>query len=296
MINTDRKVLVDRLGRRQFWGELFGWMVGVGLVVEYWQEIVECFTKRQLPPLPLVGGLVVTLGVLGEVWFSRLASKTAEEISERADSDVALAKKGAAEAYERALNAEKEAAEANLARAKLEQRMRPRMILGPESDKFKELLIPHAGKWVDIMVFDQHVQEATNLAWQFLSLFRSAGWNVRMWEPIGNTHPIPGASLLVPIGIDAPIEFLKLAIALSDRIRELDIECNVAPGSFGEVNKPWNSNADPKRINPFRLVKEEPLRIFGHKTVSPFRIQIGALQLVPVSPTRILIAKPGPKA
>jgi hypothetical protein len=105
--NIDRKTLGDRLGRREFWGEVFGWMVGGGLLIEYWREIRDCFVKGQLPSWPLIGGLLVTLGVFGEVWFSRLAQKTTEEIQERADSDVALANERAAEAL-------KAAAEANL--------------------------------------------------------------------------------------------------------------------------------------------------------------------------------------
>ena len=275
------------------WAEVFTATVVLGLVVEYLPDITYFLrfvlltgfavaVQKHSEQLRQLGGFLVIVGVAGELWIEIRASRVETDLREETNEVIARAQERAAEAL-------KAAAEANLARAKLEQRMKPRMILGPKSDKLKELLVPHAGKWVDIMVFDQHVQETTNLAWQFLSLFRSAGWNVRMWEPIGNTHPIHGASLLVPIGLNAPIEFLELAIALSDRIRELDIECNVAPGSFGEVGTPFGLNG------PFRLTKEDPLQIFGHKTVSPFRIQIGALQLVPVASARVVIARAGPQ-
>jgi hypothetical protein len=128
-------------------------------------------------------------------------------------------------------------------------------------------------------------------AWQFLSLFRSANWNVRIFEPIGAQHRIPGAPLVLAIGVDAPVELLNLAAALLDQFNELEIECSVSPNSFGEVGQLWNAT---NRASAFALVKEEPLSIMGRKCVSPFRIQIGALQLVPTPPGKMLIARIGP--
>lgn len=108
--NSDRNTLRDRLNSRQFWAEVFAWVVGIGLLVEYGQEIVDCFVNRHWPSIPLIGGILVTGGVFGEVFFSRLAGITTEELQERADSDVALANDRAAHAIERAAVLEKDAA------------------------------------------------------------------------------------------------------------------------------------------------------------------------------------------
>jgi hypothetical protein len=99
---SDRETLGKRLKSRQFWAEIFGWLVGVGLLVEYWDEIIDCVIKRHWPSRPLAGGLLVTAGVLGEVLLSRLALIISDELQERADSDVSMANARAAEAIERA--------------------------------------------------------------------------------------------------------------------------------------------------------------------------------------------------
>lgn len=112
-ISSDRKVLRGRLEHRQFWAEVFGWIVGVGLVVEYWKEITDCIITRHWPSTELIGGILVTAGVFGEVFFSRLAGITTDTLQELADSDVAQSNRRAAEALESAGKAERAAAEAN---------------------------------------------------------------------------------------------------------------------------------------------------------------------------------------
>jgi hypothetical protein len=303
MINTDRKALVDRLGRREFWGELFGWMVGVGLVVEYWQEIVDCFTKRQLPPLPLVGGLVVTLGVLGEVWFSRLASKTAEEISERADSDVAQANERAAEALKAVsradlniaeLNTEterlrKETADANLARAKIEQRMSVRSFTADDFNKLITLLKPHSPKLVDIVVYDHHIPETKVFAGQLSFVFISAGWHCHMYESRAAKARISGPSVIVAVALDHEGDNAALASTLASAINRPEIDCAVRLGSFGF--------AMGKEFNPgeFQLTLVHPFRAWGATILSPLRVQIGAKQIAsyPSSKTAIVLAGVG---
>jgi hypothetical protein len=263
------------------WSAVAGLIVFIGLGFEIGPEAWGYFITWYQPPRELFGSALVVIAVFAEVAIGIFIARSSKR--EQIKSEAAISA-----ANERAAKAEQLAAESNLARVKLEQRMKPRMILGPESESLKALLSPHAGKWVDIMLFDQHLLETTNFAWQFLSLFKSANWNVRMFEHIGAQHRISGAPLVVAIGIDAPNDLLELAVELLETFKKLEIECHVAPRGFGEVNKPWPLNG------PFRLVKEEPLRIFGVKAVSPFRIQIGALQLVPAPPMRLIIGKIGP--
>src|ERR1035438_1608734 len=56
-------------------------LVVVGLIVEYWfpfRELIEAVKKR--PPFPwgkvaeMIGGVLVTVGVAGELWFQSRAS------------------------------------------------------------------------------------------------------------------------------------------------------------------------------------------------------------------------------
>lgn len=137
---SDRRVLGKRLKRWQFWSEIFGWAVGGGLIVEYWDEIIDCFVNWHWPSRSLVGGMLVTAGVFGEVLFSRLVLTTSDELQEHADSDVAQANERAAQAFERAADAEKVAAEANLARVRIEEALQQRIITPPQLELLKDTL------------------------------------------------------------------------------------------------------------------------------------------------------------
>jgi hypothetical protein len=96
--NNDRETLGKRAHLRQIWAEIFAWLVGVGLIIEFWDELLECIVQRHWPSQPLWGGLIVTGGVFLEVLLSRLALITSDELQKRADSDVAQANERAAQA------------------------------------------------------------------------------------------------------------------------------------------------------------------------------------------------------
>ena len=178
---SDREILDSRLKSRQLWGELFGWLVRGGLVVEYWEEIGDCFARWHWPSLSLVGGVLVTAGVFGEVFFSRLVLRTSDELQERADSDVARANARAAEAVERAAHADQAAAEANLERAKLEQRFAWRRILPEKKSEIGLSLSQFAGQKASIhFVTEPEVESFTR---QLAALLKSANWDVVFGTP-----------------------------------------------------------------------------------------------------------------
>lgn len=161
--NSDRDTLGRRLKRRESWGERFGIAVGIGLIVEYWDDIIGCFVHWHAPPMPLLGGLLVTIGVLGEVLFSRLVVLTSEKLQDLADSEVSQAKKQAAEALERAAKAE-------LDLARLRQ---PRMLHD------KVVLIAHikpfsGTKYNFESVFQD--SESVDLLIQIEGILSSSGW------------------------------------------------------------------------------------------------------------------------
>jgi len=151
-------------------------MVGIGLLIEYWREIIDCFVTGHLPSWPLIGGLMVTLGVFGEVWFSRLALKAAEEIQERADSDVATANERSAQAFERASKAEQAAAEANLERIRLEEKLSDRRISAEQRLKIVGALAKRAGESVHVDSLQSAGGEGRIFADDIIAVFKEAGW------------------------------------------------------------------------------------------------------------------------
>ena len=194
---NDRRALGQRLKRRQFWADSFAWLVGIGLLVEYWNEIVDCFVNRHPPSLPLIGGLLVTLGVLGEVLFGHLVLITSDKIQARADSDVAQANKIAAESLERAGKAEQSAAEANLARVEMESRLVRltinRHLTDEEIEALRERLKPFAGQPF-VVTFaptdDAATMEPLFFSSQLREVLERAGWvwagdNIPLAERVG---------------------------------------------------------------------------------------------------------------
>jgi hypothetical protein len=195
-----REKILERLKLRQFWSEVFGWVVGVGLVIEYWHEIVDCFVHRHWPSLSLIGGLLVTAGVLGEVLFSKLVLFASDELQERSDSDVAQANERAAQALERAGKAEQATAELQIAVADARERQ------VKAEERLSKLQLPRAvtfdiDKCVSLLrernivgnaeiLYQPEDGEAAFFSAALRAALRSAGWIVR--------QPVPAPS--VPSG------------------------------------------------------------------------------------------------
>jgi hypothetical protein len=243
--------------------------VGFGLIVEYWQEIVACIAERRWPQLPLVGGFLVTLGVLGEVWFGRLALRTADDISERADSDVAMANERSVQALERIAIAEAAAAEANLARARIEEQLfRPHLITNEARGEISRILGEYSGaKRVDIFVYDSHIAEVFQLADSLSAAFSTTHWSAKMW--IGREPRIMGAEVVLSVRREYQDEqgVQKLASALSGVIFHLGIGTSISIGGF--------SGPSPDLVM-------KPLAGWGFwdaGDVATLRIQVGHRQL-----------------
>jgi hypothetical protein len=137
--NSDKETLGKRLKSRQLCAEILGWLVGLGLLVEFWDEIVDCVVNWHRPSRALTGGLLVTVGVFGEVLFSRLALITSDELQGRADSDVAQANERAATAVAEAARLSKETEELRRDNLKMQRLMQPRRIVMMDRDCDKEV-------------------------------------------------------------------------------------------------------------------------------------------------------------
>jgi hypothetical protein len=165
--------------------------------------------------------------------------------------------------------------------------MKQRNIFGPGREELKNLLTTRAKMAVDIVVYDHHVRETELFGHQLTQLFTDAEWKCRQWVARRAKSRVSGASTLIAIAdgyVDRPL--IEFAEKLRSALVALEVECDISLGRFG-----CKGEFEP---GDFELISEKPLQIFGNKGVCPFRIQIGALQLVPVPPTKILFLAPGP--
>lgn len=261
---NDRKTLGKRLKSREAWAEVFGWMVGGGLLIEYGKEIIDCFVNWHRPSLALLGGVVVTAAVFGEVLFSRLVVATSDEISRLADSDVAQAYRDAAEALESARKAEQAAAEANLARLTLEQRYAARRISAVTYDDMKKALAPHAGKRVDIFLFDGYLTEVRMLAEMVYAAFKVSDWRVGLWTVTsGEKMNDVGFTIATAAELRLGGEFRPIAQELAALLKRDGVSNCIAVGGFssnGVFTVTGEQTWDPNDIAPLRIeIAEKPL-------------------------------------
>src|ERR1017187_697372 len=117
------KALETSLDAFEWWITVSTILVVLGLVIEYWfplRELVEALKHR--PPFPwklimeMVGGILVTLGVAGELWFQSRASNVqtfirsdTHKIEAILNKEAGDARKDAGKAIERASTADERA-------------------------------------------------------------------------------------------------------------------------------------------------------------------------------------------
>jgi hypothetical protein len=221
----------DRLGK---WEEFWTAIVVFGLVIEYLPLILSIVIsiEKHSKLLEQTGGLLVIIGVAGELLVSRRASSVETDLREISNAMLASALERAAKAEERAAVAKQSAAEANLARAKLEQRMAARFIDAPGKRELIELLSLHAGKTVDVVLFDHHIQETKYFGAQVRGIFGVAKWNCRLWESRAAGYRIPGTSLLIVICDGHFEEFKGIASAMAEIMMRSGIDCAVSSDKF----------------------------------------------------------------
>ncbi len=230
--SSDRETLGKRVHFRQTLAEIFGWLVGVGLLVEYWDEIVDCVIHRHLPSQPLFGGILVTAGVFLEVLFSRLALNSSDELQRRADSDVA-------QALDRA-------AQADLKRAELEASYRRRIVTRELNEEEQQAFIlelkSFAGQKFALTTptlgdpvapaMDRNAEQ-----WRFLALLEkllvASGW-VKDTSPLPTISDRHGVTVFAPMqafstmGLSLNFPSGAAASALAGQFHRLNISTQVA--------------------------------------------------------------------
>lgn len=134
-----------RIGGLEITTTIAGLAVVIGLVMESSSDIYRSWAIHTLPSKELWGGLLVALGVFVEVMIGIFIARSS--------------KREQIESNERMAQAEKATAEANLARAKIEQRMKMRVIEQGVREDLIKLLTQWGSGRVDIVIFDHHIRK-----------------------------------------------------------------------------------------------------------------------------------------
>jgi hypothetical protein len=161
-------LLESSLSWAEFWATMACGAVALGLVIEYRSELQKALDKRNFRLLP-IGALLVTLGVMLEFAFQIRTSLLVSEVRSVEQQTVAAA-------HERAAKAEKEAAEAKLALARINA---PRRLTSGGMDALIAEFKQHAGKSFWVMTQRSPTSrfgEQTDFAKQLTDVFTAAGW------------------------------------------------------------------------------------------------------------------------
>ena len=168
--NNRKQALEKSVGRLGKWLHFFTGLVTLGLILEYAPDIIEAFRTRQIPSRLLIGGVLITVGVAGELFVGFFASRKDTALREENDSLVARAN-------ERAALAEQAAAEANLARVKIEERLADRILSDSQLASIVEKVKQFAGQEYDANTYWDS-REPLNLAERISVALNEAGWKL----------------------------------------------------------------------------------------------------------------------
>jgi hypothetical protein len=180
--NSERDVLDTALVWLERGLILAGGMVVVGLLMESGPEMAIALQKHHFPNRGVLGGALVTMGVFAEVVLGILITQKSHRVQDLADASIA-------KANERAVQAAKETAEANLARVKLEaklvRRTTSRLLSAEEEEILTKSLSVHAGERFALVLSNldpeglmpiNRTAERIFFAGQLQKILSAAGW------------------------------------------------------------------------------------------------------------------------
>jgi hypothetical protein len=241
-----------------------GALVIVGLVIESGPEIWRAILTWTWPGRGPIGSAIITMGVALEVGlgiFLTLDAKRAER-----------------EAKERIALAEKETAEANLARAELGRRFAPRWIGGVTHDELLKMLSRYADKRVDIVLFDVHVGVVTWLGDTLYVIFSNSGWDSRLWEAVGTK--------MTDVGF-------TLAYTTDAMVSDRDLP-EIAKGVSAILNRggiPTAISVRSRLPDPVSISPRSGLQQWDQNDVASLRIEIGERSIETTPDLSAAIAK-----
>jgi hypothetical protein len=242
------------------WLEIFTALVVVGLIVEYGPEIFIDIVEKKPPSSGLVGGLLITIGVAGELLIGFRANRKEAELREVNDLIIA-------EANERAARAEQSAAEATLARVKIEEKLAPRKLTEAARADLVEALAPFEGRKVDVVIYDVYEDEVHRLGVSLDETFKLAGWRSQLsW--IEGGFRLPGRGLTLGIASEASqserIDLQAIVELISSVFRRYGFDSDTSIGGFSTTER-------------LKAVASPVWRI---KDAAIFRVQLGRKELL----------------
>lgn len=188
-------------------------LVVLGLVLEYWHEIPESIRALKVawswkPVCIIVGGILITAGVSGELFIQSLASRKETALRNANDAISAILKKAASDASERAADADERAANANERAANLELAIEPRRLSLEQQREIGTACRKFSGHVVKPVIYVGDA-EAIVLSEQIIAGLKSANLSL---EPTGSIMS-PGG-LTSGIAISGPDSESGLVAAL----------------------------------------------------------------------------------
>jgi hypothetical protein len=211
--NMGKEVLEYWKDWADFAGLIFAFIVGVGVVGEFAAHFAYRYFSRQLEPIIL-----------------------AEEESLR--KQIAEAEARAAEANARAAEANEKMEQEKLARAKIEQRIAPRVLPIPARERIIKTLKKFSGTTFDMAIQQEADSEA--LALVIDDILKSAGWNEIDWKGGMLVFTRPGRNVAGIIVLNDVIlqmdksrvsEFMPAATALASALVKEGITARAEGGS-----------------------------------------------------------------
>jgi hypothetical protein len=169
-INKDKRKIGLGLGKLEVVSVFFGLVVVLGLFLELGAEIKHVISARVWPSRELIGGILVAIGVFGEVALSIFISRDAKRAQMNADERIALA--------------EKATADANLARVRIEDKFKARSLTDAAYSDLQQALGSYVGTRIDIFAFGHsQLAEVMRFAVELMTACRRAGCDCKVWKP-----------------------------------------------------------------------------------------------------------------
>jgi hypothetical protein len=200
-----------------------------------------------------------TLGVAAEVLIAHIIARQSRRSEEIADREIG-------ELHERAAHAEQMVAEANLARAKIEEELFKPHVITPEMHaEILGLLTEFSGakKRVDIFAYDQYLPEPSIPADSINAIFCAAGWDSKLW--VGSEPRMVGTEVVFSVSGSCPPPESQSLQMLGGKVAGLLFIAGigVSYGVGGVVREPLGSSGER----------------WNSEDIALFRIQIGQRQI-----------------
>ncbi len=248
--NEEKSTLEARESALDMW--MYGGMVAVlaGVIIEIVPDFVSSHSWL-VSVSHRVGGSMLALGLLDEFVVDIKVRKCRARLKEIADIEFG-------EVLTRATQAEEAAAEANLARVRIEAKLASRKLNKAARAELVELLKPYAGKHVDIVLFDHHNMEVDLFGASIQEVFQAAGWTSRVLIPSGSR--IPGRAVTITFAKDARADERAELYSIADSFASVLTKCGICPTVF---------------IEGFTMSEE-----ILFENAASFRIQVGQINVV----------------